>query len=135
MLISEVEQPLFWGYPLSDYTTFTITESAADWNIDESNAFRKGYKKYKNNARVVKGIEEIKAFVTSHDRNPPIKEYPPEYRIHAVKFAGNERNVLWGHLEGKKVGVVFTVIPASTPKDKNTLRFLFVGTHQQLGWN
>lgn len=135
MLISEVlETAIVVEYTLSDFTTVTLMEEEGDWVVEQSNAFKKGMKKYKHNKRVTRGIDSLRAFVTSHDSNPPTRSYPVEYNVHSISFQKNYPNSMWAHLEGQKIGLIFSVTGANQPGDKNVLSLLFVGTHQDLGW-
>jgi len=116
------------GYTHAELTTLFLSESNGQWNIEETKAFRKGLKKYSNDKTVMKAYKELKDFILSHDDVPPVRSYPPHLNIHQIKRDKRFVGSMWGHLKGQKIGILFYV-------RQNSIAFVFIGTHQQLGWS
>lgn len=104
---------------------------ATGWTVYESNAFKKGMKpkKYGNNKKVVKGIADIVSFIKGHDTAPSVREYPHQYNVHAITKDNVYAGTMWCHLDGQKIGMIFSVDAA-----KKGIYLINVGTHQDMGW-
>lgn len=99
-------------YSLDDLFTFEdiISEDMEDlqpfknekWDVDYSNAFKKGLKKHSKNPRVTEELKELEKFIVSNSRKVSQEEYPPQYNVHVIKrdpkFAGSYS----AHVMGKK---------------------------------
>lgn len=128
-------------YSLDDLFTFEdiISEDMEDlqpfknekWDVDYSNAFKKGLKKHSKNPRVTEELKELEKFIVSNSRKVSQEEYPPQYNVHVIKrdpkFAGSYS----AHVMGKKIITLFYVENGNP----NTLRWIFVGTHQEANPN
>lgn len=128
-------------YSLDDLFTFEdiISEDMEDlqpfknekWDVDYSNAFKKGLKKHSKNLRVTEELKELEKFIVSNSRKVSQEEYPPQYNVHVIKrdpkFAGSYS----AHVMGKKIITLFYVENGNP----NTLRWIFVGTHQEANPN
>ena len=128
-------------YSLDDLFTFEdiISEDMEDlqpfknekWYVDYSNAFKKGLKKHSKNLRVTEELKELEKFIVSNSRKVSQEEYPPQYNVHVIKrdpkFAGSYS----AHVMGKKIITLFYVENGNP----NTLRWIFVGTHQEANPN
>lgn len=101
------------------------------WTVYQSNAYKKGMKpkKYGNNPKVVKGIKAIIDFIKSHEGAPGVRDYPHQYNVHMIKKDKMYANTMWAHLDGQKLGVIFSV-----DADKKGIYLINVGTHQDMGW-
>jgi hypothetical protein len=106
----------------SDYTTIALREQDGNWIITQTNAYKKGLKKYKNNTKVMNSLKKLLDFIKQHDNVPPINTYPPEMNIHFLKIHPNYERPLWGHLQGTRIGLVFDVQPGE-------INLLCIGTH------
>jgi hypothetical protein len=107
---------------VADYTTFVLVEQKGNWTVSQTNAYRKGLKKYKNNVKVISSLEKLLDFIQQHDGVPPLDSYPPEMNIHFLKVHPNYERPLWGHLQGRKIGIVFDV-------KLGEINLLCIGTH------
>lgn len=128
-------------YSLDDLFTFedVITEDMENlkpfknesWDVDYSNAFKKGLKKHSKNPRVTEELKELEKFIVSNSRKVSQEDYPPQYNVHVIKrdpkFAGSYS----AHVMGKKIITLFYVENGNP----NTLRWIFVGTHQEANPN
>lgn len=125
MLINEIITP----YTLKELTTYHLVESSEDWEISQTSAFKKGFRKHSRDTRVMQGYEAIMDFIKNSDKVPSIADYPPQYNVHQIrKDKRFERGSLWAHLKGQKIGLLFTVEPGK-------IDLIHLGTHQELGWN
>jgi mRNA-degrading endonuclease YafQ of YafQ-DinJ toxin-antitoxin module len=101
------------------------------WDVDYSNAFKKGLKKHSNNPRVTEELKQLESFILSNNRKAAIETYPPQFNVHVIKrdpkFAGSYS----AHVMGKKIITLFYVENGKP----NTLRWIFVGTHQEANPN
>lgn len=128
-------------YSLDDLFAFenTITEDMENlqplktekWDADYSNAFKKGIKKHSNNPRVIEELKQLEQFIIAQDKKPSHDVYPPQFNVHIIKrdpkFAGSYS----AHIMGKKIITLFYVENGKP----NTLRWIFVGTHQEANPN
>ena len=125
MIINEV---IFKPYTFEELTTFSLVESEGDWQVSQSSAFKKGFKKYSKDGRVMEGFNDIMNFIKDHNSVPPIRDYPPQYNVHQIKQDKRFANTLWAHLKGQKIGLLFSV-------DLGIIKLIHMGTHQELGWS
>lgn len=127
MLISEITQ-----YTTEELTAFTLTEAAEDWVISQSNAFKKGLKKYKNDKRVMDSFKDVMNIIKSHDAKPRLEDFPPEYNAHAINVARKDlQGTTSVHLKGQKIIMLFRMENA---EPKNIIELIHMGTHQDVGW-
>lgn len=105
-----------------DYTNFVFFEQNGNWTISQTNAYKKGLKKYKNNVNVMNALQRLLDFIQQHDAVPSLDSYPSEMNIHFLKVHPNYNRPLWGHLQGRKIGIVFDVKPGE-------INLLCIGTH------
>lgn len=128
-------------YSLDELFTFenSITEDMENlqplktekWDVDYSNAFKKGVKKHINNPRVIEELKQLEQFIISQDKKPSHEIYPPQFNVHIIKrdpkFAGSYS----AHLMGKKIITLFYVENGNP----SSLRWIFLGTHQEANPN
>jgi hypothetical protein len=140
MRLSEIHQQ---PYLLTEFQEFILTEASEDWEILESPAFRKGKKKYQYDQRVMSALANLTKFITDRDRVPAISEFPPEYYVHYIKEGGIAQGGFSAHLKGQKIIVLFFLENAETKTNKdgtkmrvgkNQIKFVHLGTHQEVGW-
>ena len=99
-----------------------------NWPVVQTRAFKKGYKKHKNNTRVLQELKKLLTFINEYEEVPKIDEYPPELRVHQITSDAKYPNTMWAHLQGQKIGVAFCL------KD-GKVRLLHLGTHQEFNSN
>jgi mRNA-degrading endonuclease YafQ of YafQ-DinJ toxin-antitoxin module len=112
-----------------------IAGGNSSWDINQSNAFNKGWKKHRKDSRIVAAFEELTSFILSHSTVPGDKAYPPQFKAHRI-HANNRSfspNTFQAHLKGSKIILMFEVIPAKKDNKKHTLNLLHIGTHQEVG--
>jgi mRNA-degrading endonuclease YafQ of YafQ-DinJ toxin-antitoxin module len=124
MIISEI---ILKPYTFEELTTFSITESAGDWQVSQSSAFKKGLKKYSKDSRVMEAFNELMNFIKDHPAVPPVREYPAQLNVHQITKHDRFSGTMWAHLKGQKIGILFSV-------DPGVIKLIHLGTHQELGW-
>lgn len=130
MRLTDIVMP----YQMVDFTTFYLVESTTDWEILESSAFKKGKKKYSNDKRVMNALSNLTRFITSNDKTPAIVNFPPEFYVHYIKEGGIAQGGFSAHLKGQKIIVIFFLENKKNENSKNQIKFVHLGTHQDVGW-
>lgn len=113
---------------------FEQTDSG-NWEIQNSNAFNRGWKKHKKNPKITAPFDELVNFIVGHTQVPQITEYPPKFKVHRL-HANNRAhspNMFQAHLSGTKIILQFEVIPADKQNQLNQLKLIHIGTHQEVG--
>ena len=110
------------SYSLEDYTTFVLTEQKGSWTVSQTSAYKRAFKKYSREARVIVPLEKLLAFIEQYDRPPPVSEYPPEHNVHMLQYHSVYDRPLWAHLMGSRIGLIFKVLPGE-------IQLLCLGTH------
>jgi mRNA-degrading endonuclease YafQ of YafQ-DinJ toxin-antitoxin module len=118
-------------YSQQELSEFTLMEAAGDWQVQQSTAFKKGFKKHKNDKRTIQAFKDVMEFVQSYDRVPPMADYPIEFNAHPIKKDAKFVGTTWVHLKGQKLGLLFKV-QVGKP---NTIQLIHLGTHQEIGWS
>lgn len=110
-------------------------KSNKNWEINQSNAFGRGWKKHKKNSKIVASFEELVNFIISHDTIPNEKSYPPHLKSHRIHANNRSHspNLFQAHLSGTKIILQFEVIPAPEQSSKNKLNLVHIGTHREVG--
>ena len=124
MLINEI---ILEEYSAADYETIELFESAEHWRMTNTRAFKKGWKKYKNELRVVDSLNHLMGFIKKHKQIPAMKDYPPEYNVHILKrMKSGLQGTYWAHLKGQNIGLLFDI-------EHGELHLIHIGTHQTIG--
>jgi len=118
-------------YSQQELSEFTLMEAAGDWQVQQSTAFKKGFKKHRNDKRTMQAFKDVMEFVQSYDRIPPLADYPIEFNAHPIKKDAKFIGTTWVHLKGQKLGLLFKV-QVGNP---NTIQLIHLGTHQEIGWS
>jgi mRNA-degrading endonuclease YafQ of YafQ-DinJ toxin-antitoxin module len=118
-------------YSQQELSEFTLMEAAGDWQVQQSTAFKKGFKKHRNDKRTIQAFKDVMEFVQSYDRIPPMADYPIEFNAHPIKKDAKFAGTTWVHLKGQKLGLLFKV-QVGKP---NTIQLIHLGTHQEIGWS
>lgn len=108
---------------------WTILEDAADWTVGETKSYRKGFKKYQTDARVMQSLHEIITFVTNQQKQPRFGDYPIELYVHALSTDNFSQGTLTCHLKGQKICLLFR-----PNYQEKSLELIALGTHQDFGW-
>jgi mRNA-degrading endonuclease YafQ of YafQ-DinJ toxin-antitoxin module len=98
-----------------------------NWDIDYSNAFKKGVKKYRNNPKVLKELKELENFIISHSEKPEKSTFPPQYNVHIIKTDPKFSGAYDAHILGSKIITLFYI---ETDSEKLKLRWIYLGTHE-----
>jgi mRNA-degrading endonuclease YafQ of YafQ-DinJ toxin-antitoxin module len=125
-------------YNINDLFTFDTTYLGEDlnnlkpyetenWDIDYSNAFKKGVKKYRNNPKVLKELKELERWITSHSEKPEKSTFPPQYNVHIIKTDPKFSGAYDAHIIGSKIITLFFI---ETDSEKLKLRWIYLGTHE-----
>lgn len=96
----------------------------------ERRQYKKGYKKYSKDQRVMDSLDQLLNFVKSKSQKPRIDEYPPDLYVHAL--AADKRyapDTLSAHMKGRKIVCVFR-----PDYQGRSLEMIGLGTHQDFGW-
>lgn len=119
---------------LQDFLLCESITAKNGWSIEQTNAFKKGLKRYEKDARVMSALTELTDFVMEQNSVPNVRSYPPSLYVHQIKHThgrakaiGQENAMLWSHLKGQKIGVLFSVYPGKR------LSMFMIGTHQEFG--
>lgn len=107
---------------LADYTTFVLTEQKGSWTVSQTSAYKRAFKKYSKESRVIQPLQRLLSFIEQYDQQPPIREYPPEFNVHMLQYHSLYERPLWAHLMGSRIGLVFKVLPGE-------IQLLCLGTH------
>lgn len=117
-------------YSNESLTTFELYESDGGWTVQQTSAFKSGFKKHSKNPRVMKEFKKLLEFIKDHNQTPSIRSYPPELNVHQIKKDKRFENTLWGHLVGQLIGILFSV-----DAETKTIKLIHIGTHQEIGWS
>ena len=107
---------------LADYTTLVLTEQRGDWQVSQTAAYKRAFKKYSKEPRVIKPLEKLLSFIELYDHPPAVAEYPPEHNVHMLQYHTVYERPLWAHLMGAKIGLIFKVLPGE-------IQLMCLGTH------
>jgi len=132
MAASHLNEQTAQSYSSHELFEFDLMEDTGGWNVMQSTAFKKGFKKHRNDQRVMASLQQLLEFIKNHPREPQISTYPIEFNVHPIKqdkrFAGS----LWSHIKGQKIGLLFKI---DTTGSSNKLYLIHLGTHQEIGWS
>jgi mRNA-degrading endonuclease YafQ of YafQ-DinJ toxin-antitoxin module len=133
MIIAEILKE-YYSYDELTQVILTETNVTDNWDFQFTTAYKKGYKKHSNDKRVMNNLDILINHIKSFDKIPPITSYPAEYNVHQIKEDKRFSGMLWGHLKGQKIGLLFDIM--QDPKTKKlTLKLVHLGTHQEIGWS
>ena len=133
-------------YSSEDLKTFTLFEDERsikdneNWEVVQTGAFKKGFKKYRRDPRVMAAFYELLDFIYTNDTAPPVSSYPDKFFVHPIVQALKKElnNSLSTHLKGQKIIMLFRTHNGKpknkNKKTKNKLELLHLGTHQDVGW-
>lgn len=140
-------------YSSEDLSTFTLFEDERkrnieddeNWEVVQTSAFKRGFRKYRTDPRVMAAFYEILDFIYSNDTAPPVSSYPDKFFVHPIVQALKKElnNSLSTHLKGQKIIMLFRTHNREpknkneknkNEKTKNKLELLHLGTHQDVGW-
>ncbi len=113
-------------YTYEELTTFVFTESVGNWNVMQTNAYRKGLRKHQTDKRVMSALHELLSFIQEQDTPPPVISYPPQFNVHTIRFGTQYDMPLWSHLKGQIIGLLFDVEPG-------IIKLYGLGTHKEAG--
>ena len=114
-------------YTLEELTISELFEAAEHWNITNTSAFKKGYKKHRNDKRAMSAFDALMQFIKSHDKVPAVSSYPIEHNVHILaRTRRGFEGVLTAHIKGQQVALLFNV----TPGNINLIHF---GSHKAIG--
>ena len=119
-------------YTTEELTTFYLLESVDNWQVQQSTAFKRGFKKYRNDKRVMNSFKILMDHIKQYPRIPPMSEYPVEFNVHHIKRDSRFPGSIWAHLKGQQIGVLFYIVREG---QTNTVKLVHLGTHQDLGWS
>ena len=127
-------------YSINELFTFDSSMLSEDvstfqndnWDVDYSNAFKKGMKKHGKNNRVSQAFKELENFIIQQPNKPQQNDYPHEFNVHIIKRDDKFVGAYSAHLMGKKIITLFYV---ENSEPKNKLRWVFIGTHQEANPN
>jgi len=113
-------------YSLEDMTTFEFVENFNGWNINQSKAYKSGFKKYRNVRDIMKNHDRLLDFIKSYNPNnpPAMKDYPAEFYVHMLHH--HDSKPFWAHLWGTRFGLVWKVVPGN-------INLMCLGTHNDCG--
>ena len=125
-------------YTREDFETFEswdLFEAESDWEVSRSRAFKTGFKKHRNNRKIMNEFNNLIDFIKSHNSVPAIESYPPQYNAHRIHSNNRSHspNTFQFHLMGTKIILMAEIVPAPQDKGKNRINLIHLGTHQEAG--
>jgi hypothetical protein len=126
------------AYTREDFETFEswdLFEAESDWEVSRSRAFRTGFKKHRNNKKIMDEFNKLIDFIKSHNTIPALDSYPIEYNAHRLHASNrvHSPSTIQFHLLGTKIILIAEVLPAADKKSKNHIKLIHLGTHQEAG--
>lgn len=124
-------------YSLNELLTFddTISEDmealerfqSGNWDVDYSNAFKKGMKKYRNIPKAKEELNVLENWIISHSNKPEKTKFPPKFNVHIINKDPLFSGAYDAHIIGSKIIALFYI---ETENDKLKLRWVYLGSHK-----
>lgn len=133
----KIIETLLKEYSLNELFTFDenfLIEDATNakpfttknWDVDYSNAYKKGLKKHRNNPKVAKEVKELEQWIISHSVRPQTSEFPPKFNVHIIKKDPRFSGAYDAHIIGSQIITLFYI---ENDKDNLKLRWVYLGSH------
>lgn len=140
---TQILESVLKEYSLNDLLTFDdsfLNEDAANakafstknWDVDYSNAYKKGLKKHRNNPKVAKEVKELEQWIISHSKRPQTTEFPPKYNVHIIKKDPKFSGAYDAHIIGSQIIALFYI---EDENDSLKLRWIYLGSHSSARGN
>lgn len=124
-------------YTLDELFTFdnVITEDMENlqpfqtgiWNVDYSNAFKKGMKKQRNNPKVKEELQVLENWILSHNSKPEKSTFPPKFNVHIINTDPTFSGAYDAHIIGSRIIALFYI---ENEKENLKLRWVHIGSHK-----
>jgi len=106
--------------------------STKNWDVDYSNAYKKGLKKHRNNPKVAKEVKELEQWIISHEKRPQTTEFPPKFNVHIIKKDPKFSGAYDAHIIGSQIIALFYI---EDDKGSTKLRWIYIGSHSSAKGN
>lgn len=98
------------------------------WNVDYSNAFKKGMKKYRNNPKVKDELKVLEQWIIEHTKKPEKSSFPPKFNVHIINKDPTFSGAYDAHIIGSQIITLFYIEPLDDQNFK--LRWVHLGSHK-----